>query len=127
MNILFLSAGAIGLFTTAVHLFGGQVTLIRPFLKTDLADDVKGCLLVCWHVVSAYLLLTSCLFIFAGLRQSVTLDVLIQATAGFYVLFAAMFIAVGGFFFGYRVFYKLPQWVLILPMGVLGLMGTGAL
>ncbi len=131
MNNLLLSAGAIGLFTTALHIFGGQVTLIRPFLQSDIADDIKGCLLVCWHVVSAYLLLTSCLYLFAGFNHSLgqppALEGLLMAVSGFYVLFAVIFIAIGAFFFGHRTVYKLPQWVLLLPVGVLGLLGAVAL
>ena len=127
MNTYLLSAGAFGLFTTALHLFGGQITLIRPFLQNDLADDIKGCLLVCWHVVSAFLLLTACLFLYAGLHQPPELELLLQATASFYVLFAVLFIGIGWSFFGLRTFYKLPQWILLLPIGVLGLLGTNTL
>lgn len=126
MNNLLMSAGVVGLFTTALHIFGGQLTLIRPFLQTDLADDIKGCLLVCWHVVSAYLLLTSCLFVYAALKQCPEFELLLNAIAGFYALFAVIFILVGSFFFGYRVFYKLPQWTLLLPIGVLVWLGNAA-
>lgn len=126
MNTWLLSAGAFGFFTTALHIFGGQITLIRPFLQTDLAPDIKGCLLVCWHVVSAYLLLTSCLYLYAGLHQPPGFELLLNALSGFYVLFAVLFIVIGWTFFSARVFYKLPQWVLLLPIGVMGLLGTGA-
>ena len=127
MNSLLVGAGAFGFFTSAMHIFSGQITLIRPFLKTDLANEIKGCLLVCWHMVSAFLLVTSCLFLIAGLQQPTALHMLVQAMAGSYILFAAMFIAVGWFFFGYQVLYKLPQWILLLPVGVLGLLGAAAL
>lgn len=130
MNNFLLSAGAIGLLTTAIHIFGGQITLIRPFLQTDLAHDIKGCLLVCWHVISAYLLLTSCLYVYAGFNpqpdQLLGLELFLNALSSFYILFAVLFIVIGWIFFNAQVFYKLPQWVLLLPIGVLGLLGTGA-
>lgn len=127
MNTWLLSAGAFGFFTTALHIFGGQITLIRPFLQTDLAKDIKGCLLVCWHMVSAFLLLTSCLYLYAGLNQHPDLELLLNALSGFYILFAVLFIVIGWTFFSHRTLYKLPQWLLLLPIGVLGLLGTNTL
>ena len=128
MNNLLLTAGAVGLFTTALHIFGGQITLIRPLLQSTLASDVKACLLVCWHTVSAYLLLTSGLYLFAGLNPPAEptqdIAVLLNAISSFYLLFTALFIVIGWTFFGYRTLYKLPQWTLLLPIGVLGLLGT---
>lgn len=124
MNTYLLSAGAIGLLTSTAHIIGGQQTLIRPFLQSDLASDVKGCLLLCWHTVSAYLLLTSCLYLYAALNQHSELTLLLNAVSDFYILVAALFIAVGSYFFGPRTLYKLPQWVLLLPIGILGLLGT---
>lgn len=124
MNIYLISAGVLGLFTSAAHIFGGQQTLIRPFLHSDLADDVKGCLLVCWHMISAYLLLSACLYLYAGLNHTPDLSLLLNTLSGSYILFSVLFIVIGGYFFGHHTLYKLPQWILLLPIGVLGLLGT---
>lgn len=125
MNNLLLGAGAIGLFTTAIHTIAGQLNPVRPMLQSQLADDVKGCLLACWHMVTAFLLLSSAVFVYASISPQPQLAPLLNAIAIFYVLFAVIFIVVGGYFFGYRVFYKLPQWTLLMPIGILGLLGTG--
>lgn len=41
-----------------------------------------------------------------------------------FIAFSAVFLIVGWFFFGYRAIIKLPQWVLLLPIGVLGVIGA---
>ena len=41
-----------------------------------------------------------------------------------FVIFSLVFVAVGGHFFGLKNFIKLPQWVLLLPIGALGLIGA---
>ncbi len=124
MNTYLLSAGAIGLLTSTAHIVGGQQTLIRPFLQSNLADDVKGCLLVCWHMISAYLLLSACLYLYAGFNHSPDRTLLLDALSASYILFTALFIAIGSHFFGPRTLVKLPQWILLLPIGTLGLLGT---
>ncbi len=124
MNTLVMSAGALATFTTLVHLIGGQLTIVRPFLQSEAAADVKGCLLVCWHAVSAYLALSAAVLIHAASSPTPQLSPLVLAISGFYVLFALLFLVIGVRFFGVKTLYKLPQWTLLLPVGLLGLWGT---
>lgn len=124
MNVWILSAGVLGLFTSAIHVFAGQIDPVRPFLKSDLADIPKATLLVCWHMVSVVLVLTSGVLTYIGWLNLVGLNAAVIAIAIAYILFSLVFIVVGWSFFGARTFIKLPQWTLLLPIGLLGLAGS---
>ncbi|MGF1713252.1 hypothetical protein L4C37_22160, partial [Vibrio kagoshimensis] len=49
---------------------------------------------------------------------------LIQSLGFLYILYASVFVAVGLYFFGSKVFVKLPQWILLLPIGLLAIYGA---
>ena len=124
MNSWIVIAGSLCLFTTFVHIFAGQVNPIRPFLASNLNDEIKATLLTVWHMVTAVLLLTSLLFIYAGLFQVSTLYSTVWAISILYIIFAMIFWVVGAYYFKARTFWMLPQWTIILPIGVLGLIGV---
>lgn len=124
MNLWILSAGILGLFTSLVHILAGQVDPVRPLLQSDLPDIPKATLLACWHMVSVVLVLTSSALAYAGWLNITSLYASVMAISIIFVFFAFVFIAAGWSFFGFRTFIKLPQWVLLLPIGLLGLMGT---
>lgn len=125
MNYWFFSAGILSTLTAAIHIFAGQVDPVRPFLKSDLADTPKATLLACWHMVSAFLIISAGVFIYAGWINSQELRLAVLGVSIIYSVFASVFIAVGWYFFQRFTFYKLPQWVLLLPIGILG--GIGAM
>ena len=124
MNVWIFSAGIIGLFTAFVHIFVGQVDPVRPFLKSDLADIPKATLLACWHMVSVTLFICGLALTYIGWFN---LDSFLNVVLGIsivFVIFSLVFVAVGWYFFGWQTFIKLPQWLLLLPIGVLGLIGA---
>lgn len=124
MNVWILSAGTLGFFTALVHIFAGQVDPVRPFLKSNLTDIPKATFLACWHMISVMLVFCSCILTYAGSLNLVNLKASIIIISISFILFAMVFIAVGWYFFGVRAFFKLPQWILLLPIGVLGLIGA---
>ncbi|RXJ72852.1 hypothetical protein CS022_13445 [Veronia nyctiphanis] len=124
MNYWVLGAGVISLLTAFVHIFAGQVDPVRPFLKSELADVPKATLLSCWHMVSVVLLCSSLLYLYAGWRPAPSFDILSMFMSFGYLAFTAVFVVVGWYFFGVKSLLKLPQWVLLLPVGVMGCLGT---
>lgn len=124
MNIWILSSGLLGVLTALVHVFAGQVDPVRPFLKSELADAAKATLLACWHLVSVTLLVSSLMLTYVGWFGLYSFYLPIQLVGGLYILFALVFVIVGWHFFGGKVFVKLPQWILLLPIGLLASYGA---
>ncbi|MDP2499620.1 hypothetical protein BCT47_08845 [Vibrio splendidus] len=124
MNIWIFSSGLLALFTTLVHVFAGQIDPVRPFLKSKLDDIPKATLLACWHIVSVTLFVSSLMLLYVGWYGIDSLYFLIQLLGFLYILYASVFVAVGLYFFGAKVFVKLPQWILLLPIGFLANYGA---
>ncbi|MFA0614741.1 hypothetical protein AB4582_11030 [Vibrio splendidus] len=124
MNIWIFSSGLLALFTTLVHVFAGQIDPVRPFLKSKLDDIPKATLLACWHIVSVTLFVSSLMLLYVGWYGIDSLYFLIQLLGFLYILYALVFVAVGLYFFGAKVFVKLPQWILLLPIGFLANYGA---
>ena len=124
MNLLILASGALCLFTFFVHFLLGQVNPVRPFLASNLEEVAKATLLACWHFVSVYLLCSSLILLYAGYSNQPDLIIAVRLISVSYILFAAVFITVGWYFFSFRAFKELPQWTLLLPIGLLGLFGA---
>lgn len=124
MNTLIFLAGVICLFTSIVHIFAGQVDPVRPFLKSDLPDIPKATLLGCWHMVSAILVISGFALSYIGWFNLSSFQNLVVGISCSFIIFSLVFIAVGWHFFKFQTFIKLPQWILLLPIGVLGLIGA---
>ena len=124
MNTWGFAAGIIGIFTSLVHIFAGQVDPVRPFLQSDLPDIPKATLLGCWHMVSAILVISSFALAYIGWSNLSSFQNMVIGISISFVIFSLVFIAVGWYFFKYQAFIKLPQWVLLLSIGVLGLVGA---
>ncbi|MEZ8541193.1 hypothetical protein BH582_03310 [Vibrio sp. 10N.222.47.A9] len=124
MNIWIFSSGLLALFTTLVHVFAGQIDPVRPFLKSKLDDIPKATLLACWHLVSVTLFVSSLMLLYVGWYGIDSLYFLIQLLGFLYILYASVFVAVGLYFFGAKVFVKLPQWILLFPIGLLANYGV---
>ncbi|MCX4028628.1 hypothetical protein H0A36_13880 [Endozoicomonas sp. SM1973] len=125
MNIWIFSAGVLGLLTSLVHIFAGQIDPVRPFLKSELDDIPKATLLACWHIVTVILVTSSAILTYAGWVNANYLTTVVLGLSLTYVSFAAVFMCVGWYFFKHHTFIKLPQWVLLLPIGALGFIGSG--
>ena len=124
MNIWIFSAGIIGLFTSLMHIFAGQADPVRPFLRSDLPDIPKATLLGCWHIVSAILVLSGFALTYIGWFNLNSFQNVVIGISLSFVIFSLIFITVGWHFFKFQAFIKLPQWTLLLPIGIFGLVGV---
>jgi len=118
-NIYLIIGGIINLFTAFLHLIGGQITLIKPLNDSNLELQVKTELLGVWHMVTIILFLTSFLLLYFGFKQGKSLPKeLIKFIGYIYILFSVSFIILS------IINSQLaPQWTLLLPIGVLALIG----
>jgi hypothetical protein len=124
VNIWIFIAGIIGLFTSLVHIFAGQIDPVRAFLKSDLPEIPKATLLACWHIVSVTLLASGLVLTYVGWFNLHSFQNVVVGISISFFIFSLVFIVVGWYFFKFQAFAKLPQWVLLLPIGVLGLIGA---
>ncbi|CAH9061668.1 hypothetical protein PSECIP111951_02536 [Pseudoalteromonas holothuriae] len=124
MNVWILLSGITALITSLIHIFAGQIDPIKPFLNSELPDIPKATLLGCWHIVSLVLVISGVTLTYIGWFNRIELQNVVLGLSITFVAFSLVFLAVGWFFFGYKTFFKLPQWVLLLPIGVLGLIGA---
>ena len=99
MNTWIFIAGIIGLFTSCVHVVAGQVDPIRPFLKSELPDEIKATLLGCWHVVSVTLIICGLVLTYAGWFNLTSYSNVVFGISTSFVIFSLVFIAVGWHFF----------------------------
>jgi len=124
VNTWIFVSGIIGLFTSLVHIFAGQVDPVRPFINSNLPDVQKATLLACWHMVSVILVVSGGALAFIGWFNLSSFQHIVVGISVTFVIFSLVFIAVGWYFFKFDSFIKLPQWTLLLPIGILGLVGT---
>ncbi|WP_338815624.1 hypothetical protein V9L05_21495 (plasmid) [Bernardetia sp. Wsw4-3y2] len=118
-NIFWLLAGILNLFTALLHTFGGQVGLINPLLSSNLDNQVQTEFLGVWHMITLFLFFTSAVFIKNYFAPKEECRAIIQFISYVYFLFSISFIAVS-----FMNQLLAPQWTLLLPIGILGLIGV---
>ena len=119
-NNYWLIAGVINLFTAILHLVGGQITLVDPMLQSELSAQVKTELVGAWHIVTIVLYFTSIVLLKHGLKpRNEQGKTLIQFIGINYVFFAGCFMVSSVVFVQFA-----PQWVLLLPIGIVALLGN---
>ena len=119
-NIYWLIAGGINFFAAFIHTIGGQLSLVNPLQDSYLLDQTKAEWLGVWHIVTILLFLTSYLLVKNGLGKTQQKQPeIINFIGVLYISFSVPFIITG-------IMYKLlaPQWILLLPIGLLAYFGT---
>ncbi|RBW55757.1 hypothetical protein DS884_15480 [Tenacibaculum sp. E3R01] len=118
-NTYWIIAGILNLFTTFLHLIGGQVDLINPLLKSDIETQVQTEMLGVWHMVTIILFASSIIFLKRGFNKKEVYNVeLIRFISFLYISFSFAFI-----FSSIILSTLAPQWILLFPIGVLGIIG----
>jgi len=125
MNIWFLLAGLAALFVCVLHIFGGGKISARPLLESsDLKPVAKYTNYYCWHLVTINIAALGVMFMVAAFVES-AIEIAWAATiiAGLYSIWNVILYVWKRDKF--RNWYALPQWLLFLPVAVLG--GVGSL
>lgn len=107
---------ALASLTALLHIFVGHFDTVLPLLSGDLPPLVSGTFHACWHMISVFLAYCTWRF-WCGGQIAVHMAVL-------WIIFAAIFIAVGLWQLGPSGLFVLPQWVLLGPSGALILAGN---
>lgn len=112
-------AGCINLFTAIVHTVGGQIDLVTPLLNSHLQTQTKAEWLGGWHLITVMLFLTSFWLLKMGFstKKSPSEDVL-KLIGYFYIMGSVSFI-ISSIYFNVLA----PQWIILLPIGILTLLG----
>ena len=112
-------AGIINLLTAFVHLIAGQEDLVNPLLESNLTTQQQGEWFAVWHIITILLFLTSYYLLKIGFekRESKEFSIL-QFIGVLYVLLGIPFIVAC---FWFSIFA--PQFILLMPVGVLVLVG----
>lgn len=118
-NVFWIIAGFLNLFTFFLHLIGGQIDIVNPMLGSSMALQPMSEMLAAWHLITVFLLMSSIYFLKLGFKNTdQNPKQLIKFMSYCYVAFSVVFIIVS---FVQGVFA--PQWILLLPIGILGLIG----
>lgn len=121
MNRIFIKiAGVLNILTAVVHLVGGQVDLVRPLQQSNLLDQQKAEWLGVWHVVTFVLFYTSYVLLqmgFLGKGRALNMEWL-RSVGYLYLLMGIAFVLSS---INYGVLA--PQWILLMPVGGLLLIG----
>lgn len=118
-NTFWIITGTLNLFTALLHLIGGQLDLINPLLQSNLTNQIKVEMLGVWHMVTIILFATSYIFLKSGFNKKgeVSTDT-IAFISYLYLGFSCAFIFASIFSVTLA-----PQWILLLPIGILGILG----
>jgi hypothetical protein len=127
MNRLLLVASVLAAFTACIHVFVGTAEIASPLLSSSLAPEVSFLLYACWHLVSCALVFSAiALFVSALPRHRQSARLLALFVSWLWLAFGAIFVVVGLVGAHGTLLFKLPQWVLLLPVGILGLLGCAS-
>ncbi|MFF5447552.1 hypothetical protein [Streptomyces sp. NPDC012888] len=123
MNGWLLTAGGIGAATTVIHILAGGRSIVRPLLGSEVAVEPKRTLHVVWHMVTADLLLSSGALLALAFAAAPSTALVLFIAAQFFA-YAAVFLIVTLTADWRRPLLQLPQWMLLLPVAILALIGS---
>lgn len=119
MNWFLFAATVVSFITFLVHLFPGGDKIAKPLLNaSDIQEKVKLTTYYCWHITTILLFVMTCSYAYVGFRLNIPLTVVITTIAGACALLSM----------GLIVACKLkpldyPQWILLTPISLFGILG----
>lgn len=125
MNLRLLSAALIAGFTTFAHLFFGVTDVVSPLLETPaLPLQLRLTIFAVWHLTSLTLGFSAlALFIGSIPRYAQSVRSLVLFISILWLGFAAIFAMTALSQPGSEWLFRLQQWTVLLPVGLLGLWG----
>lgn len=122
MNRVLLVAALLAAVTAAIHIVLGGKDIASPLLASALATEPRLVLYACWHGISAALVLSAVgLFLAALPRFAAQCRAMVFAIALWWLAAAVTFLAVIATQPEDGLLWRLPQWMLLMPVGLLGL------
>ena len=119
MNFLILIAGLLSILSFLMHIIAGEKTNITQLLKTDIQLSQKIEFRSIWYTLGIDLAITGFLLLYIGFQSSlIGYELLILSIYlrfilyGIAVLFTILIIEK-------RYLFKVPQWLLLLVIGII--------
>ncbi len=111
--------------TAGIHIFAGGEEIATPLLQSTLAEVPKLTMYAVWHMASLALLFSAIgLFIGSMPRYADHTRSMVWFIAALWAGFGLAFLAIAAVYPEEGLFFKLPQWILLLPVGILGFIGA---
>lgn len=123
INVYLLAAGMLASITFLIHTFYGGEEIAKPLLKSKLDQDVKMTVYATWHMATVTLLASAGVLLCAGAGYSIPYELLLFVSVG-WILFGLVFLWINLCKVQPRTLFGLPQWVMLLPVGILGILGV---
>lgn len=125
MNKRLLWASVLAAFVTVVHIVAGRSDVVSPLWASELAEDPRLTLYAVWHMVSALLGISAVVLARAALpRHQVRLAPAVRLVRAPWLASGIVFLSIAVTQPGEGLFLRLPQWILLLPVGVLTWLGA---
>ncbi|MGW0395552.1 hypothetical protein ACWDYJ_32705 [Streptomyces sp. NPDC003042] len=125
MNGWLLAAGITAFGVAAAHIAAGHQDVVRPLLSCGLADEPKRVLHAVWHMVSADLVLSAVALVHLALTDGTsTPGPVAWFVAAHFIAYAVAFLVVTLSVGWPKPLLRLPQWMLLLPVAVLTVVGA---
>lgn len=123
-NRILLAAAILAAFTAAVHTIGGTLEIHAPLLAAPLPESLILLMYACWHLVTVTLVLSAVALYWTSCGNRVVTNYALPIFVGvLWLLFGLVFILVALYFAGFKALVMLPQWTLLIPIGMLSLFG----
>ena len=120
MNVTLIVCGVATLGLVPVHVFGGGRDCLAPMREAQFDAVARETLHVCWHAVTAMLALGGGTLLWAGAVGGAAGMGAALLVSALHLCFAALFIAIGRASGIDGAWFKLGQWIAVLPLGVAG-------
>jgi hypothetical protein len=122
MNRTLAAASGLAAITAAIHIFMGGTSVVDPLLASTLATRPKLVLHAVWHMGSVALALSAVALLIGALpRHADASRYLVLFVSALWCCFAGAFLVVIAIQPDSGWLVRLPQWTLLLPVGLLGL------
>lgn len=124
MNGWFLAAGLTSAAVAAIHARAGGRDVVRPLLAGNLPDEPRRVLHAVWHMVTADLILAAAALIGLALSRQPGGNMVAWLLAAHFVAYTAVFLVISLAADWSKPWLRLPQWLLLLPVGALAAVGA---
>ncbi len=125
MNKYLLAASCIALLTALIHIFMGGADTVAPLQQSTLADIPKYTLYAVWHMTSVCLMFSAVGLFLGSLKQHTRQShYLVIFISLLWITFGLTFLLITLLHPDHVSVFQLPQWILLLPVGILGVWGS---
>lgn len=125
MNKVLLLASVLAAAVTAIHVVAGGSDVAAPLLASDMAESPRLTLYAAWHMVSVLLGASALALGWAALPGRTTPAAsAVRLVAVLWIASGVVFLIIGLTQPGDGLLLKLPQWILLIPVGVLAWLGV---